>query len=276
MSLLLKSGNLVIRACRHGPMAYLAQDSIIGRSFETYGEYAEDEIRLLAQIVPAGGTFIDAGANIGAHTIPLARIVGPSGAVHAFEPQRVVHAILCTNVALNNLTNVRVEWQALGDAPGFVVLPQIDYAAPGNFGGHAMRREGDGDRVRLGRIDDLDLAACHLIKIDLEGMEQAVLAGAAATIARHRPALYVEADRPDGYEALMAHLLGLGYRIWMHKAPLFRPANHFNAPTDIFNAMISLNAFCVPAERHAQLPFPEVRSPTDGLDALRRVLGLPT
>ena len=44
-----------------------------------------------------------------------------------------------------------------------------------------------------------------------------------------------------------------------------------NAPADIFKAMISLNAFCVPAERHAQLPFPEVKSPIDGLDALRRL-----
>ena len=55
---------------------------------------------------------LDVGANIGCHTVPFAKLVGESGRVVAFEPQRLVFQNLCANLALNALTNVYVyHWQ---------------------------------------------------------------------------------------------------------------------------------------------------------------------
>lgn len=81
--------NRLVRA-RHGFMLYSRFDTVVGRSIEYYGEYFESEV------------VIDVGANIGAHTLALARIVGPTGRVLAFEPVRTIHQVLCANMALNS------------------------------------------------------------------------------------------------------------------------------------------------------------------------------
>src|SRR4051794_21224650 len=89
-----------LKACRHGAMMYFAGDQYVGRSFDLYGEFSEGETALFAQVLKPGMTAIDAGANIGAHTVYFAKAVGPEGRVHAFEPQRRVYYLLCGNVSL--------------------------------------------------------------------------------------------------------------------------------------------------------------------------------
>ena len=74
--------------CRHGKLMYLLNDAYIGRSLDVYGEYSEGEIDLFRQLLRPGDVAIDVGANIGALTVPMARLVQPGGAVVAFEPQR--------------------------------------------------------------------------------------------------------------------------------------------------------------------------------------------
>src|SRR5690606_28828206 len=95
-----------LRQCRHGPMLFNKRDLYVGRSLATYGEFSEAEIGLFRQILRPGGVVVEAGANIGAHTVPLARMVGESGAVVAFEPQRLQFQLLCANLALNGMINV--------------------------------------------------------------------------------------------------------------------------------------------------------------------------
>jgi hypothetical protein len=85
---------LPIRRCRHGTMMYLRQDIYVGRSFAEYGEYSEGEVDLFRQCLRPGDVALDIGANFGSHTIPLAQLVGPGGAVYAFEPQRILFQIL--------------------------------------------------------------------------------------------------------------------------------------------------------------------------------------
>ena len=97
----------------------------------------------------------------------------------------------------------------------------------------------------------MGLSACGLIKADVEGFEAEALRGAADTIARCRPMLYVENDRPENRDALIKLIAGMGYRLYWHLPPLAR-RNNFNGYADnIFGdrAMISVNMLCVPAER---------------------------
>lgn len=263
-----------VKQCRYGPMLYNALDMYVGRSFELYGDYCESEIELLRRLCRPGALVLDIGANIGADTIPLARHVGPQGRVLAFEPQRLIFQMLCANVALNGLGNVWCQWQALGSEAGHVVVPPIDYAATGNFGGITMARGGAGERVPVVSIDSLDLPACALMKIDVEGMEYEVLVGAAATIAKYRPRLYVENDGRHDSPTLIAYLTGIGYRLYWHLSPLYSPANHFKNATNVFPNTVCVNMLCVPQEDPIEVRnFRPVDGPLDaGLEFRRRQL----
>lgn len=266
--------NYKLKKCRYGPMLFNSQDVYVGRSFELYGEYCEAEIDLLRRLCKPGDLVLDIGANIGADSIPLARHLGARGRVIAFEPQRLVFQMLCANVALNSLSNVWCHWQALGRGPGHVVVPPINYAASGNFGGISMARDGTGEHVPTVTIDSLALPSCALMKIDVEGMEKEVLMGAADTIAKFRPRLYVENDGSHDSPGLIAHLMEHGYRLFWHLPPLFSPGNFFKNPKNAFPGTVCVNMLCLPREDNLEVRnFRAVTGPRDaGLEYRRKLL----
>src|SRR5215468_7281459 len=94
------------KRCKHGAMLFFSDDHYVGRSLDLYGEFCEGEYELFAQILRPGMTVVEAGASIGAHTLGFAELVGPSGQVFAFEPQRALYHLLCGNLALNGYSRV--------------------------------------------------------------------------------------------------------------------------------------------------------------------------
>jgi FkbM family methyltransferase len=236
---------------RHGPMVALAGDRYITRSLEVYGEFSGAEWALLAQMVKPGMTVVEVGANIGTHSVPLARACFP-GPLYLFEPQQRVFQILCANLALNEVTNAIAYPEACGETPGFVVVPPLDYSAVYNFGGVSVQADGEGVqglKVRATPLDSLNLAACHVIKIDVEGFEAQVLRGAAQTIARHRPLLYVENDRVAHQQEVISLIADMGYRLYWHAPPLFSRDNFNGCADDVFGNIVSVNMLCIPKER---------------------------
>ncbi len=118
--------------------------------------------------------------------------------------------------------------------------------------------------MSLVTIDQLDLAACHLIKVDVEGMEGDVIGGAEATIRRLRPALYVENDRHEKSAALIEQLLGLGYRLYWHLPPLFNPDNYFGVSENLFPGIVSANMLGIHNSFSQNISgLREIRSPSD-------------
>ncbi len=245
----LASGFNRVKACRHGTLLYNINDRYIGRALHEYAEFSQGEVDLFQRLLRPGQTVVDAGANIGAHTVYFCRAVGPQGRVHAFEPQRVIFQALCANLALNSLQNGFAHHAALGEAEGRITVDTPDYARENNFGGMALGEWSEGEEVALTTVDHLELAACHFIKIDVEGMEQAVLRGARRTIDRHRPVLYVENDRPEHAAALVRQLEALQYRLHWHLPAYFNPDNHARNPVNVFGNIASRNMLCLPAER---------------------------
>lgn len=233
---------------RHGPLLYNRFDQYVGGSLAAYGEFSEGESAMFAQLVGAGHVVVEAGANIGAHTVHLARLVGERGAVFAFEPQRIVFQTLCTNLALNQLVNVVARQQGLGRQAGEMVLPNVDPRVENNFGGLSLLTEGPGERVGIVTIDSLELSRCDLIKVDVEGMEEEVIAGAEQTIAKFRPVLYLENDRVEKSASLIRYLQSLNYRMWWHLSPLFNPDNFAGNTQNIFGGIVSINILCQPME----------------------------
>lgn len=261
--------DLALSESRHGPMLYLKGDRVVGASLAQYGEYSEREFDLLRQLVRPGDMVAEVGANIGAHTVPLARLVGREGAVFAFEPQRIIFQILCANLVLNGLRNVLAHPVGLGRETGVLRVPPVDYGAPGDFGGIALV-DGPGEPVQVMTLDQYGLQRLRLLKIDAEGMEEQVLQGARGTIARLRPLLYVENDRADTSAALIRTVRGLGYRLWWHLPPLFSPENHFGKAENVFGPLVSVNMLAVPQEAEAQIDLPEITADdADWRDALR-------
>ncbi|WP_372785194.1 FkbM family methyltransferase [Phenylobacterium sp.] len=236
---------------RHGPMMALAGDQYITGSLEAYGEFSVGEWELLDQLVRPGMTVVEAGANIGTHSVPLARKCFP-GPLYLFEPQQRVFQILCANLALNDIRNAFAYPEACGDAAGFVVIPPLDYGAKGNFGGISVQAEGaTGLRVRAIPLDSLELAACHLIKIDVEGFEAQVLRGAAETIRKHRPILYVENDRQAHQQEVISLIADMDYTLYWHLPPLFSAENFNGNRQDIFGSIVSINMLALPTEKGA-------------------------
>lgn len=228
-----------------------ANDTYVGKSLEVYGEWSQGELALLAQVLQPGSNVVEAGANIGAHTVFLGRDLCPEGRIYAFEPRRLVFQMLCANLALNSVTNVHAFQQALGAEEGEVregALP-LDAANVGAIALGAL--PGGEERFEVVALDRHLATLPHiaLLKADVEGHELKVLLGAAGLIARDRPLMYLENDRPDLSEALVRHVQGLGYALWWHIVPLFRPDNPAGTRVDIFGNVHSFNMFCAPRER---------------------------
>lgn len=254
--------HLNLMACRHGVMLFPRSDMYIGRSLELYGEWADGEIVLFSNILKPGDNVVEAGANIGTHTLPLARLVGPGGKVWALEPQQLVYQILCANLALNEIENVEPLHAAAGTVSGNTLIPRVGYGTNINFG--AISTGAGTDQVPVLTIDSFALKHCKLIKVDVEGHEIEVLKGAAQTIARLRPCMFVEDDRPNQHGALMALLRDYGYRAWWHCAPIFNPENFRGDATNVFGNVASFNLFCLPQELSEGLSLPLPEAPWDG------------
>jgi len=238
---------MALRNCRYGTMLYPLNDTYIGRSLELYGEYSEAEIQVFKFLLRPGDVVLDAGANIGALTLPFARLVGEQGVVIAFEPQRPMYYLLCSNVALNTIENVAAIQVALGATTGTIRVPVLRPQAHLNFGGVSIG--GDyGEPVRLRTIDSLPIPRVRLIKIDVEGAELEVIQGASETIRRLRPFLFVENDRQEKSTALIEALFALGYRLWWHFAPLWNAQNFRGNPENVFENIGSWNMVGVPRE----------------------------
>lgn len=205
------------------------------------------EIMLLANLLGrlgTGLTFADVGANFGSYSLALARAVGAGGKVHAFEPQRIIYNMLVGSVALNGLENVWCHNVAIGEREGQIEIPQFDYHRELNFGGIefgseqreplSQPRGHDPSRVELVRMTTIDSFAVprlDLMKIDVEGMEMAAIAGAGVTIRRCRPVLYVEWIKADA-PALQQQIRGFDYEV------------HLNGG----------NLLCIPLEMREQIP----------------------
>lgn len=237
---------------RWGMMCVNQLDKNIGKLLIAYGEFSKGETDLFAALIKQDDICLDVGANIGALTLPMARMCK---LVLAFEPQEYVYHLLCANLALNSITNVRALQFAVSDNREPMMIPILDPRIPNNFGGIDIRQPAPSrQRVESVTIDDLDLPKCAMIKIDVEGMELAVLRGAQKTIQRHRPLLYVENDRVENEVELLNALLSLGYKLYDHFPPLFDPDNFRRCDMNFFEAVFSLNLLAIPSD--GELPFP--------------------
>ncbi len=233
---------------RHGRQMYLTSDVYFSPLLEKYGEYNYGETDLFAQIVRPGDTVVDVGANIGCHTLALAKIVGPHGLVMAFEPQLPIYYALCGTMALNEQWQVHACCCALGEEQGTTKIPVVQYSLANSFGGLSIGHK-EGHTVPVMPLDHFNLETCKFIKVDVEGAEVEVLIGAADTIKRCRPYLYVENDRHPRSDELIKTMLGMDYQLFLHTPPLFNARNFRGETENVFPNVASIMLLGVPNEK---------------------------
>ena len=157
------------------------------------GVWEASVIDMLIQHVKPTTTVLDVGAHIGSHTLYMSWLAGPAGRVYAFEPQKKIYRELVQNLALNGATNVLPLRFAVGDTNTII---EMDISEVGNEGSTAVGK--GGDKAELRTIDSFGFRNVSLIKIDVEHLEDQVIAGARKTILRDKPKLLVEIQ--GGYD----------------------------------------------------------------------------
>lgn len=248
---------LHIRPARRGVFAYSTNDLILGRSLHHYGEWFDAHLSLMLEIISGDDIVIDAGANIGPHTIPMAsKLLNTGGMVFAFEPQRLVFQNLCANITLNRLVNVFARNEAVGAKSGTIMVPALSPFIIQSSTGVDLRTPPEvGETVPMIRLDDLPIGRCKLLKIDVEGMEPDVLDGARNLIKTMRPVLVIECTDLAVTPAILSRVLEADYQAWWHISDYF-VADNFNAnPENIFaqNGPKPV-LFCFHKAHRAQLP----------------------
>jgi FkbM family methyltransferase len=247
--------------CRHGVMVWPPGDTTIGRALELYGEFAEGENRVMARYLATGNVMFDVGANLGTTVLPAAKAVGKKGMVMAFEPQALMVQCLCTTLSLNDIFHVRVIGAALGCEQGWGSMAAADMEEGGNHGARSLGTQGM--RVPIFRLDDLELPACHLVKIDVEGYEWPVIQGGQRHLLQHRPVVYLEAKRTKGTENCLNWLLKNGWRCYWHFAFFFQNDNYRGSQGNVFGTVGDMNILAVPPVHEQPDDMPEIASATE-------------
>jgi FkbM family methyltransferase len=199
-----------------------------GFSFVPSSHLSSEE-KFLMRLSLRGQTVFDVGGWEGVYTMFFARAVGPTGKVVTFEPNPANRRQITQNVALNGLENVTLRPTALGDRAGSgTLVVEGGIAGEGHVrtGGDAAPADGNRGGASVIHVDlqTLDAeVATHalpvpsLVKLDVEGFEVNVLRGMTETIARARPAIFVEVhqvpDRPTNSAEVIDLLLQQGYTL---------------------------------------------------------------
>jgi len=262
---------------RHGSMVVNRNDVFMGQSFLHYGECCQFEIEFLLQLLAlpnaSTGLVVEAGSNMGVHTIPVAQLLDRQNRpMLAFEPQQIIFQQLSANLALNGLMNVTALPYACSARSGALHFEAPNYTQSGNFGGTALTAApAITTRTRTVPCFALDeVAAAHfpgqpvaLIKIDVEGHELQVLQGAQTILDRDHPVLYLENDRIEHSETLIRWLFARDYRLWWHVTPAFNPGNYLQNSENIYPNIVFPNMIALhPTRKIALNGLEEITDPS--------------
>jgi FkbM family methyltransferase len=227
------------RTTGRGDMAEVTRRSIRWRldlregiDFSIYllGAFELTTIEAYGKLLQPDDLVLDIGANIGAHTLHLARAVGPRGRVLAFEPTDYAFGKLRANLSLNPQLIGRVEAHQL------MLLDRSEAPPPALYSSWPLSpASGDVHEGHLGRlqstagaqgmtldefVENHGLTRLDLIKLDVDGFECRVLRGAENTLKRFKPAMimelspYVLEEQGDSLHGLVMLLASHDYRLY--------------------------------------------------------------
>ncbi|MGB9637578.1 MAG: FkbM family methyltransferase, partial [Microgenomates group bacterium] len=209
-------------------------DLFVGKSLDLYGEWSQAEFDLLGKFIKPGDVIFDIGAYIGTHSVFFGKKVSPGGFVVAIEPQRIAFEILNTNLVLNELINVFPVYKFASDIRQKIAVPLLNPYVKQNFGALRISRFKEGEIVESVLLDDFNLPKCNIIKIDTEENEDKIIKGAAKTIKKYKPIIYVENNEVQDSQIIIKAIRDIGYFPYWHIFPYFNPNNFFKNKKNVF------------------------------------------
>jgi FkbM family methyltransferase len=232
--------SIVLRACMNEPQALevtlpcgakfnIGTSEVIGRHLAIHGEFERPELETCFSLVRPGTAAFDVGANVGIFTLTMARALDGAGKVFAIEPLQHNVVRLQKHLSMNGLQNVEVVIAAAGQSVGTVWLeshPDPAYVS--------VRETGQSNEVAVPMVtlDEIWMRAgrphVSFIKIDVEGNEPKVIAGATQLLAASRPHLLVEAPTADLISRASEALATFGLK--PTQPPGFEPWNYLFGP----------------------------------------------
>jgi tetratricopeptide (TPR) repeat protein len=215
-------GHFVVAQTRLCPLQIRPHDEPTGKALDWYGEYLQPQLDLLAQILRAGGTVVEVGAGIGAHSVVLASLVGPISHLIVYEEDPVLRRVLNQNLAAAGAANVTI-----------------------------MRRS-----LTIETLDGLRLADLQMLKVNDVNVGLDVLKGGSATLWQLRPKLFMAARDEPALAELSDCVQEFGYRRWKVATPLFNSNNFNRRKNDIFAGRTVLALLAIPEEIEIANAFP--------------------
>jgi FkbM family methyltransferase len=205
------------------------------------GRFEPSTVAAFRRYVKPGATVLDIGANIGAQTLQLARLVGPNGRVLSFEPTDFAFAKLRRNLELNPQIAGQVTalqyFLTAGDRNALPHSVYSSWALPRSADAHekhlGLRMATAGARgAALDRVlAEQGVERVDLVKLDVDGFECDVLAGASDMIRRDRPTFVMEimpyglVEQGASLEQFLSFFLPFGYRLYDERTEAALPTD---------------------------------------------------
>lgn len=228
---------LLLRRCQEGAVLrqkhlgrfqmIVRADEEVGREIYYGGVHESAETAFLRSRVGPASTCCDIGANVGYYSLLFASLAR-EGAVHSFEPVPLNFYVLCTNRLLNHFSNVTANPCAVGDSNGsvgFVVSSDSAFSSIVNTGIKPVAMEISVPIIRLDTYCEKNgIGAIDVLKVDVEGAEAKVLAGATrllADAARRPRTVMLELYEPmlthygSSIDEILSQMEGFGYRAFV-------------------------------------------------------------
>lgn len=191
------SGDIISTAAHGRPIRFFVADRddvIQGGSHAQGVFYEQEELDIIASHFPPGGVFVDIGANVGNHTLFVGKYLRPRQVI-VIEANPPAIEVLQVNIELNGLQSL-VDASHLGVGLADAAGNATTETPRGNLGAtRLLPCDGGVGSIPLVRGDTiLRDRRVDFLKIDVEAMELRVLAGLEETLARWRPAIFIEVD----------------------------------------------------------------------------------
>ena len=214
---------------------FLLDNKYVFSDFSSWSEDHNDGLDRLISESRGKGVVFDIGAHIGLVSLPVSKTISPAGVVYAFEPSAVNRRLLERHVMWNNLSNIKVVPAAVGDREDNDI-PFNEYEDASGRNSLVVEADSVGDMprfkdhnhrlyksvsVRMVSIDSFCLRKSvfpDVIKIDVEGAEGLVLAGAGQTLNKRKSIILLSVHPTQlhrfgsNVKILRDQIKGLGYR----------------------------------------------------------------
>lgn len=177
-----------------------------------------------SQILTKDDICVDAGANLGYHSIQFGKL---SKRVYAFEPQPMIYNQFCANILFNDLDNVVVPHRlGLGDKETKAQMWNIENENFGdvyNWGGRGIEHKDaaytsdeirEEDQIQVTLLDFIQISHCELFKMDIQGFEYYALQGSQILLTKNKPVILLENNpgRSELDRKVLKMLSDLGYQ----------------------------------------------------------------